>query len=183
MAFTKSWVHKVQDSNETLSEIATGAADYVNLAADLVSAYVSNNPVRPADLGELITAVHQSLKGLGGPSTPVVEEIEKPTASQIKKSVTPDALISFEDGKSYKTLRRHLTTRGLSPEAYRTKYSLPADYPMTAPAYSAQRSELARTIGLGNNRKGQTKAAAKPSAPDETVSEAPKRRGRKPKAA
>jgi len=157
----------VQDSNETPSEIAIGADDYVTLTADLVSAYVSKNPVRPADLGELIKAVHQSLKGLGDPSTPAIEEIEKPTAAQIKKSITPDALISFEDGKPYKTLRRHLTTRGLSPEAYRTKYSLPADYPMTAPAYSAQRSELARTIGLGNNRKAAPEAAE----PDEAVSE------------
>jgi predicted transcriptional regulator len=142
--------------------------DYVDMTADIVSAYVSNNPVRPADLGELIAAVHQSLKGLSGPAMPAVEKIEKPTPAQIKKSITPDALISFEDGKPYKTLRRHLTLRGLSAEGYRAKYGLPADYPMTAASYSAQRSELARTIGLGNNRKAAPKAAE----PDEAVSEA-----------
>jgi predicted transcriptional regulator len=158
--------------------------DYVDMTADIVSAYVSKNSVRPTDLGELIASVHQTLKGLSGPATPAVEEIEKPTPAQIKKSITPDALISFEDGKPYKTLRRHLTIRGLTPEAYRAKYGLSSDYPMTAASYSAQRSELARTIGLGSNRKGQTKAAAQAAASDETeATEAPKRRGRKPKAA
>ena len=104
-------------------------------------------------------------------ATPAADQIEKPTPAQIKKSITPDALISFEDGKSYKTLRRHLTLRGLTPEAYRAKYGLSADYPMTAASYSAQRSELARALGLGNSRKGQTKAKA--AAIDEKVSEAP----------
>ena len=157
------------------------AVDYIDMTADIVSAYVSKNSVRPADIGELITAVHQTLKGLSGPAKPTADQVEKPTPAQIKKSITPDALISFEDGKSYKTLRRHLTLRGLSPEAYRAKHGLPFDYPMTAASYSAQRSALARTIGLGNNRKGQTKAAAKDIASDEAVSEAPKRRGRPPK--
>jgi predicted transcriptional regulator len=139
------------------------------MTADIVSAYVSKNSVRPADLGELITSVHQTLKGLSGPATPAADQIEKPTPAQIKKSITPDALISFEDGKPYKTLRRHLTLRGLSPEAYRAKHGLPADYPMTAASYSAQRSELARSLGLGSYRKGQTKAAE----PEEAASEAP----------
>jgi len=143
--------------------------DYVDMTADIVSAYVSKNSVRPADLGELITSVHQALKGLSEPTTPVADQVEKPTPTQIKKSITPDALISFEDGKPYKTLRRHLNLRGLSAEAYRTKYGLPADYPMTSASYSAQRSELARTIGLGNYRK----AAAKAAEPDKAVSEAP----------
>jgi predicted transcriptional regulator len=149
------------------------AVDYVDMTADIVSAYVSKNSVRPADLGELIATVHQSLKGLGGPATPAADEIEKPTHAQIKKSVTPDALISFEDGKSYKTLRRHLTLRGLSPEAYRAKYGLPHDYPMTSASYSAQRSELARSLGLGKQRNAASKAAAsKAAASDQTVSEA-----------
>ena len=123
--------------------------------------------------------MHQALTGLSGPAKPSVEQVEKPSAAQIKKSITADSLISFEDGKPYKTLRRHLTGRGLSPETYRTKYGLPVDYPMTSPSYSAQRSELARTNGLGNNRNASAKAAE----PDDTVSEAPKRRGRRPKAA
>ena len=101
---------------------------------------------------------------------------EKPTAAQIKKSVTHDGIISFEDGKTYKTMRRHLTLRGLTPEAYRAKYGLPTDYPMTSAAYSAQRSELARSLGLGNQRR---KAAPKAAEAPETVSKAPKARSRK----
>jgi predicted transcriptional regulator len=163
------------------------APDYVALAADIVSAYVSNNPVRPSDLSELLTSVHAAISSLaaGGSAAAAKDEVEKPTAAQIKKSITPDALISFEDGKPYKTLRRHLNLRGLSPEAYRTKYGLSPDYPMTAASYSAQRSELARSLGLGNSRKGVTKAKA--AASDETVSEAsaeakPKKAGRPRKA-
>jgi predicted transcriptional regulator len=144
-------------------------ADYIALTADIVSAYVSKNSVRPADLGELIASVYQTLKGLSEPAEPAAEQIEKPTPAQIKKSITPDALISFEDGKSYKTLRRHLSLRGLSAEAYRAKYGLPADYPMTSASYSAQRSELARSLGLGQQRRGASKAAK----PDAAVSEAP----------
>jgi predicted transcriptional regulator len=160
------------------------AVNYIDLTADIVTAYVSKNPVRPSDLGELIAAVHQALSGLGEPAEPAVEQIEKPTAAQIKKSITPDALISFEDGKSYKTLRRHLTIRGLTPEDYREKYGLSRDYPMTSASYSAQRSELARSLGLGNHRK----AAAKGAQPVEAVSEAaaeakPKLAGRPRKAA
>jgi predicted transcriptional regulator len=123
--------------------------------------------------------VHQALNDLGEPAQPSVEQVEKPSAAQIKKSITADSLISFEDGKPYKTLRRHLTIRGLTPEAYREKYGLSRDYPMTSATYSAQRSELARSLGLGNHRK----AAATAAEPDETVSETPKRRGRPPKAA
>ena len=160
------------------------AVDYIDLTADIVSAYVSNNSIPISDLAGLLTSVHAALSSIatGGSSAPSKEAIEKPTSAQIKKSITPDALISFEDGKPYKTLRRHLTIRGLTPEAYRTKYGLSPDYPMTSASYSAQRSELARTIGLGNNRKGQTKAAPKATASDETVSQAPKRRGRPAKA-
>ncbi|POR39926.1 MucR family transcriptional regulator [Methylobacterium sp. V23] len=159
-------------------------SNYVELTADIVSAYTSKNSVRPADMGELIASVHQALKGLSGPATPAADHVEKPTPAQIKKSITHDALISFEDGKPYKTLRRHLTLRGLSPEAYRAKHGLSADYPMTAASYSAQRSELARALGLGNNRRGQAKAAVI----DETVSEVsaeakPKKTGRPRKAA
>ncbi len=81
----------------------------------------------------------------------------KPTAAQIRKSVTDAALISFIDGKPYKTLKRHLTTHGETLASYKAKYGLPGDYPSTAPSYSAQRSEMARRIGLGSARKGQRK--------------------------
>ena len=160
------------------------AVDYVDLTADIVSAYVSNNSIPISDLAGLLTSVHAALSSIatGGSSAPSKEEIEKPTPAQIKKSITPDALISFEDGKPYKTLKRHLTIRGITPQEYRAKYGLPQDYPMTSASYSAQRSELARAIGLGNNQKDQTKASAKTTASDETVSDAPKRRGRPAKA-
>ena len=164
--------------------------DYVTLTADIVSAYVSNNSIPTSELGNLLASVHAAVSGLaaGGSSASKQDEIEKPTPAQIKKSITPEALISFEDGKPYKTLKRHLTLRGLSPEAYRAKHGLPVDYPMTAASYSEQRSKLAHALGLGSNRKGQTQAAPKAAESEETVSEAapeakPKRAGRSRKAA
>jgi predicted transcriptional regulator len=171
----------LDSAEENTSQETT--VDYIDMTVDIVSAYVTKNSVRPADLGELIASVHHTLKGLSGLAAPTVEKIEKPTPAQIKKSISPDALTSFEDGKAYKSLRRHLASRGLTPEAYRAKHGLPVDYPMTCTSYSAQRSELARITGLGSNRKGQTKAAPKGATLEETVSEeAPKRRGRPPKA-
>lgn len=167
------------------------AADYIELSADIVSAFVSNNSIPASELGNLLTSVHAAVTGLakGGNVSSTKDEIEKATPAQIKKSITQDALISFEDGKPYKTLRRHLTIRGLTPEAYRTKHGLPADYPMVSAAYSAQRSELAKALGLGQQRNGSSKAAeAKAAQPDKTVSEAladakPKRAGRPRKVA
>jgi predicted transcriptional regulator len=153
--------------------------NYVDLTAELVSAYISNNSVRPADLGELIATVHQTLKGLGGPAEPVVERVEKPTPSQIKKSITPDGLISFVDGKTYQTLKRHLTGHGLDLHTYKERYGLPRDYPTVAPNYAARRSELAKSIGLGQTRSKAPEDAASEGEP----TEAPKRRGRPPKAA
>ena len=133
--------------------------------------------------------MHAAISGLanGGSAAPEVDKIDKATPAQIKKSITPDHLISFEDGKPYKTLRRHLTLRGLSPEAYRAKHGLPADYPMTSATYSAQRSELARSLGLGQQRNGASKAVTAKAPQDEVVSETPapekKRAGRPRKAA
>ena len=122
-------------------------------AVDIVSAYVSNNVVQISGLPALIASVHAALAGLTQPSASDASGAEKATPAQIKKSITPDTLISFEDGKPYKTLRRHLTLRGLTPEAYRAKHGLPSDYPMTSAAYSAHRSELARSLGLGQQRR------------------------------
>ena len=138
------------------------AADHIELTADIVSAYVSNNHVKPADLAALIAATHAAIAGLDSPAAPTAPEIEKLTPSQIKRSITPDALISFVDGKSYKTLKRHLSRNGLTIEQYRERYGLPRDYPATAASYSAQRSELARSLGLGQQRR---KAAASAPAP------------------
>ncbi len=124
-------------SNDVLTE----------LTADIVGAYVANNPVPVSDLPSVIASVFQSMANLGSPSEPIVEPL-KPRVP-VRKSVTPDYLISLEDGKHYKTLKRHLTKLGLSPEQYREKWSLPLDYPMVASSYSEQRSALAKNLGLG----------------------------------
>ncbi|MCJ2090657.1 MucR family transcriptional regulator [Methylobacterium sp. E-005] len=139
-------------------------ASSIELAVDIVAAYVSNNSLPSTDLPGLIDIVHGALNQLT--SAPGVSRgpVEKLSPAQIRKSVSQDHIVSFEDGKPYKTLRRHLTLRGLSPEAYRTKWGLPVDYPMTAASYSAQRSELARALGLGQQRRnynGATSAAPK----------------------
>src|SRR3954467_12087356 len=136
---------------EMLEEAQEPTPDFIELAADIVSAYVANNPVPAAELSALIGNVHTALNGLakGPASVSAAAEVEKATPAQIRKSITPDALISFIDGKPYKTLKRHLTGHGLDPYSYRQRYGLPSDYPMVAASYAAQRSELAKAIGLG----------------------------------
>lgn len=162
----------------------TQPPDFVTLTGDVVSAYVSNNSIRPNDLAELIGSIHQALLGLGQPAVPAEEKHERATPTQIRKSVTPDALISFEDGKAYKTLRRHLTIRGLTPEAYRSKYGLPVDYPMTSANYSAQRSALAQSLGLGRHRQDTKARTAKIELVEDVQAPAtPPTRGRPRKAA
>ncbi|MDP4026579.1 MucR family transcriptional regulator [Methylobacterium sp. NEAU 140] len=114
--------------------------------------YVSNNHVAPADLPALIARVHAAISGLcagAAGADPAEAEVEKPSAAQIRKSVRPDGIISFIDGRAYKTLKRHLTAHGLDPMGYRARYGLPDDYPMVASAYSERRSSLAKSIGLG----------------------------------
>ena len=128
------------------------APEFIELAADIIAAYVSNNPVPVAELPALIGNVHMALNGLASNSsqaTAAEEHVEKATPAQVRRSITPDALISFIDGKPYKTLKRHLTGHGLDPHSYRQRYGLPSDYPMVAASYAAQRSELAKAIGLG----------------------------------
>lgn len=127
---------------------ATPDNDLLDLTAELVAAYVINNTVPARDLADLIISVHAALAGLVAPAS-VEEEVQKPTAAQIRKSVTPDVLISFVDGRSYKSLKRHLGAHGLTPDSYRARYGLPSDYPMIASNYAAQRSALAKQIGLG----------------------------------
>ena len=132
----------------------TVGSNYTTLTADVVSAYVAKNALRPADLPDLIASVHRALQGLSAPAQAEHEKRQPPVS--IRKSITPDFLISLEDGRRYKTLRRHLTGRGLTPEQYREKWGLPRDYPMVAPNYAKQRSELARALGLGQIRRGRT---------------------------
>jgi predicted transcriptional regulator len=143
----------------------------LELVADIVSAYLSNNSIPASEIPGLITNVHGALATAEN-SQVEAPQIELKPAVSIKKSVTPDAIICLEDGKSFKSLKRHLMTKyGMTPAEYRTKWGLPSDYPMVAPNYAASRSELARSMGLGR----------KPAAPVEVP--APKaKRGRPPKA-
>ncbi|WP_165191189.1 MucR family transcriptional regulator [Caulobacter soli] len=135
-------------------------ADTITLTVEVVSAFVGNNTVAVADLPALIKATYAALSGIGAPETPEAEAVSKPTAGQIRKSITPDALISFEDGKPYKTLKRHLTTHGMTVAEYKAKWGLPNDYPTTAPAYSEARSAMAKALGLGQGGR-KAKAPAK----------------------
>ncbi len=130
---------------------STAAVDLIALTADIVGAYVANNNVPTGDLPGLIAATYSVLDKLTAPPAPEPAKLEPPVP--IRKTVTPDHIISLEDGKKYKTLKRHLATRGLTPESYRRKWGLPVDYPMAAVNYSAQRSELAKSIGLGQRGK------------------------------
>ena len=156
--------------------MSEGTNNPVELAADIVSAFVSNNSVPASELPALIGTVHSTLvKIASGSIEQPKEELQPPVP--IKKSITPDFLISLEDGKRYKSLKRHLAGRGLTPEQYREKWGLPRDYPMVAPNYAKQRSELAKSLGLGQSR---SKAAqAKATVRDETIASAPVERRRK----
>lgn len=121
----------------------------IELTAEVISAYVSNNPVPASELPALVTQVHQSLTGLASGETASKAEPPKPAVNP-KRSVHNDYIICLEDGKSFKSLKRHLMVHfGMTPEEYRAKWNLPVNYPMVAPAYTAERSALAKKIGLG----------------------------------
>ena len=127
--------------------------DSVRMAGEVVAAYISNNSVPIAELPGLIRAMHDTIASLAsGSAVSAAEsqpEVVRPSPAQIRKSVQQDGLTSFVDGKTYKTLKRHLTANGLTPQTYCERYGLPADYPMVAPSYAEQRSALAKAIGLG----------------------------------
>ena len=128
-------------------------SSYVELAADIVSAYVSNNTVAVQDLPNLIHEVHNALVRINSGTVETTSEALKPAIS-VKKSVTPDYIVCLEDGKKFKSLKRHLRTQyNMSPEDYREKWGLPADYPMVAPNYAQARSQLAKKMGLGQQRR------------------------------
>jgi predicted transcriptional regulator len=127
---------------------------------EVVASFVAGNKLAMGDLAGLIATVHAALAGAG--TTPVVAEpvSSKPSAVQVRRSIRPDGLISFKDGKTYQTLKRHLTKRGMTLVEYKEKWGLPADYPTTAPNYSARRSEMAKALGLGSG--GRPKAVVAP---------------------
>jgi predicted transcriptional regulator len=136
--------------DDVMDEI--GKSELVELTAEIVSAYVSNNEVEAGHLPALINDIHQALtRASANLAMPEREEL-KPAVS-VKKSVTPDYIVCLEDGKKFKSLKRHLRTHyNLSPEEYRDKWGLPHDYPMVAPNYAAARSALAKKMGLGTRR-------------------------------
>ncbi|GEP08279.1 MucR family transcriptional regulator [Methylobacterium gnaphalii] len=137
--------------------------DFVELAADIVSAYVSNNPVPPAELPQLLGRVHGALIQVASGTAPESTAPAQPQqpAVPIKKSVTNEYIVCLEDGRTFKSLKRHLRAKyNLSPEQYRAKWGLPPDYPMVAPSYAKARSDLAKAIGLGQTRGGDYDEAA-----------------------
>lgn len=144
------------NSNRPTSEMMT--TELLSMTTDIVSAHVSNNNVDVADLPKIIRQVYTSLAELGG--HPVVSADRPEPAVPVKKSVHDEYIICLEDGKKLKMLKRHLKTAyNMSPEQYRERWGLPADYPMVAPNYAKQRSSLAMKIGLGRKRKSESRAA------------------------
>jgi predicted transcriptional regulator len=144
--------------------------ELLTLTADIAAAYVSNNTIQASDVPAVIQTIYRALASVGSTAAAPAPEPQKP-AIPIKKSITPDFLICLEDGRKFKSLKRHLRTKyDMTPEQYRAKWSLPKDYPMVAPNYAAARSNLAKQSGLGQG--GRKPAAA-------TAAKAP--RGRPPK--
>lgn len=130
---------------------ASPATDALELTTEIVAAYVANNPVQSSELSNLIRSVHETLQGL---SSPVQDTVETKPAIPVKKSVTDDYIICLEDGKKFKSLKRHLRAKyDMTPEEYREKWGLPYDYPMVAPSYARKRSKLAKQMGLGTGKK------------------------------
>ena len=135
-----------------MDEVANSQS-YIELAADIVSAYVSNNSVPASELPALISDVHSALTRVSAGVSVAAADAPRP-AVPMKKSITSDYIICLEDGKKFKSLKRHLRTQyGMTPEAYREKWGLPSDYPMVAPNYAKARSQLAKEMGLGQQRR------------------------------
>ncbi len=147
----------------TMSEENTKMAseeDMLRMTTDVVSAYVGNNMLAPAQIPDVIKTIYGSLAELNAAGRAGNQEPPKP-AIPIRRSITPDFIICLEDGKKLKMLKRHLrTTYGMTPDEYRAKWGLPADYPMVAPNYAKQRSEFAKRIGLGRKTQGRRKKAS-----------------------
>jgi predicted transcriptional regulator len=133
------------------------SGEFIELTADIVSAYVSNNTVSAAEIPGLISQVHSALVRVSGGHGETPADALKP-AVPVKKSITPEYIICLEDGKKFKSLKRHLRTQyNITPEQYREKWGLASDYPMVAPNYAAARSQLARQMGLGQQRRRRSK--------------------------
>jgi predicted transcriptional regulator len=138
-----------------MSENTSGS--YIELTADIVSAYVSNNTVSAGEIPALINQIHSALMRVSAGQIEAPAEPLKPAVA-VKKSITPEYIVCLEDGKKFKSLKRHLRTQyNMTPEQYREKWALPPDYPMVAPNYAAARSQLAKQMGLGQQRRRRSK--------------------------
>ncbi|WBO24681.1 MucR family transcriptional regulator [Sphingomonas abietis] len=158
--------------------------EILSLTADIVAAHVANNRVATTEVSDLIAQVHAALTGLTEPKK--VEEPELQPAVPVRSSIKHDYIVCLEDGKKLKMLKRYLRTNyDMTPDEYRTKWKLPRDYPMVAPAYAEQRRGLAQQIGLGRKKTepGAASAASKKAAITDAPAKVPAKRGRKPKAA
>jgi predicted transcriptional regulator len=132
------------------------AGKFIELTANIVSAYVGHNSVPASDIPALISQIHSALARVSSGADLAAEPLKPAVA--VKKSITPEYLVCLEDGKKFKSLKRHLRTQySMTPEQYRDKWNLPADYPMVAPNYAAARSELAKQMGLGQQRRRRGK--------------------------
>lgn len=148
---------------------------YLSITADIVASYVANNRTAVTEIPALIGTVHRALTSAASPAPAPEAAAELKPAVSVRKSIQDEHLISLEDGRKYKTLKRHLAGLGLTPDEYRAKWGLPKDYPMVAPSYARRRSELAKAAGLGQLRKN---AQPEPE-PAPASSPAKKSRGRK----
>lgn len=156
--------------------------NYTTLTVELLASYVANNSVRADDLGGLIASTHAALAALDRPAPSEAEAKPEPAATPAvtarKSLASPDHILSMIDGKPYKSLKRHLSSRGMTPDQYRQRFNLPASYPMVAPGYSEQRRQVAHRLGLGRKPNASKPAAEQKPAPAQGGAEAPKR-GRK----
>jgi predicted transcriptional regulator len=156
---------QIDSPTETVAKVTGKIMDekseLIEMTADIVSAYVGNNSITTADLPNLIQSVHRALTGVAG-GVEAEAVAPKEPAVPLKRSITPDHLICLEDGRKFKSLKRHLRTKyNMSPEEYRAKWNLPKDYPMVAPNYDKARSELAKQMGLGQGGRKPAKRVVK----------------------
>lgn len=148
-----------------IDEVVLEVLRPLTLTADLVASYVTYNHVPSPDLPSLITTVHGAVSGLRAVASPHPAEARQKQLplAQVRESITPGALISFLDGRPYKTLKRHLTKHGLDPASYRERFGLPADYPMVAASYSERRAGIAKSVGLGRRSEPPQAVRAEPT--------------------
>lgn len=142
----------------------------LDMTVGIVANYLSNNNLAPERIGDLISSTHAALANVGQPEPEAVEIYAHASAGQIRKSIADEGLVSFLDGRTYKSLKRHLSSNGITPGEYRDRYGLPSTYPMVSPAYSARRSELAKSIGLGAKGRKAKASADAPKASTKRIS-------------